>query len=58
MGSKSSAKNVIKADIEIMQRIIVAYEAGRNVDLGSILNHELLPVLLALAEMNGKNSQL
>ena len=53
VGSKGSAEKVVKADRGVMQRLIVAYEAGRKVDLGSILKHELLPVPLALAEMNG-----
>ena len=30
-----------------------AYEAGRPVDLASVLKHELLPVSLSLSEMNG-----
>jgi len=33
--------------------MIIAYEAGRKVDLNQILQHELLPVPIALAEMNG-----
>jgi hypothetical protein len=36
-----------------MQRLITAYEAGRTVDLSSVLKHELLPVPLSVAEMNG-----
>ena len=44
----------IKADRSILQRIITAYGAGRTVDLHSILRHELMPVPLALAELNGK----
>ena len=52
VGSKGSAERVVNSDRGIMQRLIVAYEAGRKVDLGSILKHELLPVPLALAEMN------
>ena len=34
-------------------RKLTAYEAGRSVDLPSILKHELLPVPVSLAEMNG-----
>ena len=34
-----------------MQRLIIAYEAGRKVDLNQILQHE--PVPIALAGMNG-----
>ncbi len=36
-----------------MQRLIIAYEAGRKVDLGSIFKHELLPVPFTLTEING-----
>ncbi len=53
VGAKVSAEKVVKADRGVMQRLIVAYEAGRKVDLRNILKHELLPVPLALAEMNG-----
>ena len=43
----------MKADRNVLQRLIIAYEAGRSVDLPSVLTHELLPVPLSLAEMNG-----
>ena len=36
----------------MLQRLITAHEAGRYVNLDDILCHELLPVPLALAEMN------
>ena len=45
---------LIKADRSFMQRMIISYEAGRNVDLQNILERELLPVPLSLSEMNGK----
>ena len=45
--------NIIKADRNVLQRLITAYEAGRPVDLPSVLKHELLPVSLSLSEMNG-----
>ena len=35
-----------------MHRLIVAYEAGRSVDLHSVSKYELMPVPVALAEMN------
>jgi len=44
----------VKADRNILQRLIVAYEAGRSVDLSRILTHELFVVPLALAEVNGQ----
>ena len=46
-------KTVIKADRNILMRLITAYEGGREVDLKSVLSHELMPVPLSLAEMNG-----
>jgi hypothetical protein len=46
-------KEVLKADRNILRRLITAYEASRPVDLPSILRHELLPVPISLAEMNG-----
>lgn len=46
-------QKVLQADRSILQRLVVAYEAGRKIDLKSILKHELLPVPLSLAEMNG-----
>lgn len=33
--------------------LIIAYEAGRKVDLHSVLKYELMPVPVVLAEMNG-----
>lgn len=46
-------KTILKADRNVLQRIITAYEAGYPVDLLSVLKHELHPVSLSLAEMNG-----
>ena len=46
-------EHIIKADRSILQRLIAAYEAGRPVNLAGILQHELLPVPISLAEMNG-----
>ncbi len=43
----------MKTDRSILQRLLTAYEAGRSVDMLHILKHELLPVPLSLAEMNG-----
>ena len=44
---------VMKADRNVLRRLITSYEAGRSVDLSSVLKHELLPVPVSLAEMNG-----
>ena len=43
----------MKADRNVLRRLITFYEAGRSVDLSSVLKHELLPVPVPLAEMNG-----
>jgi hypothetical protein len=43
---------VLKADRSILQRLVIAYEAGRQVDLQSVLKHELVYVPVSLAEMN------
>ena len=45
---------MIQADRSILQRLVMAYQAGREVNLKSILQHELLPVPLSLAEMNSE----
>ena len=42
----------LKADRSVLQRLLIAYEAGRKVDLESILQHELLPVPISIAEMD------
>lgn len=49
---KEKAK-ILKTDRNILQRLITAYAGGRTVDLDSILKHELMPVPLALANLNG-----
>ena len=46
-------KTVMKAHRNVLRRLITSYEAGRSVDLSSVLKHELLPVPVSLAEMNG-----
>ena len=50
---KSGKVKILKVDRSIMQRLIIAYEARRRVDLNQILCHELLPVPISIAEMNG-----
>ncbi|KAL5015621.1 hypothetical protein ScPMuIL_007291, partial [Solemya velum] len=44
-------KTILKADRNVL-RLVMAYEAGRSVDLRSILKYELLPVPVSLVEMN------
>ena len=46
-------KTVMKADRNVLRRLITSYDEGRSVDLSSVLKHELLPVPVSLAEMNG-----
>lgn len=46
-------KKVVEADRDVLRRLIVAYETGRQIDLPSILKHELLSVPLSLAELDG-----
>lgn len=45
---------VFKADRSVLQRLVIAYQSGRSISLDEILHHELLPVPISLAEMNGK----
>ena len=44
----------VKADRNILQRLIAAYEAGRPVNLNSIMMQELFVVPLSFAEVNGE----
>ncbi len=46
-------KQVTKADRSVLQRLITAFEAGRPVNMPQILQHELMPVPLSIAELNG-----
>ncbi|MES9880098.1 MAG: hypothetical protein ABW185_04375 [Sedimenticola sp.] len=45
--------STMKVDRNILQRLITAYQAGRKVDLDEILQHELMPVPVAIASTNG-----
>ena len=54
-GSRDKEKNtILRADRSVLQRLIVAYKVGREVDLLNILSHELMPVPVSLAETNDK----
>ena len=46
-------ETTIKADRNILQRLVTASKAGREIDLDRILQHELMPVPISLAAMNG-----
>ena len=50
---KTEKEVILQTDRNILQRILVAYQAGRNVRMNEILKHELMAVPLALAETNG-----
>lgn len=53
--SKEKDKSIIfRADRSVLQRLLVASQAGRGVDLLAVLSHELMTVPLSLAETNGK----
>lgn len=43
----------MQVDSLILQCVINAYNGGRMVDLHKILCHELMPIPLDLAEVNG-----
>ena len=47
-----TSSTLIKADRSIMQRMVIAYEVGRDVHLQDILECELLPVPLSLTQMD------
>lgn len=49
----SEKTGIIKVDRNVLKRIITAYDAGREVNLEEILQHELMPVPVAIAETNG-----
>ncbi|KAJ8314342.1 hypothetical protein KUTeg_008903 [Tegillarca granosa] len=42
---------ILKADRNFVRRIVTAYAAGRDIDLKTLLTHELMPVPLSLAEL-------
>ena len=42
-------QNTIKINRNILQRLVTAYRAGRDVNLENILQHELMTILLSLA---------
>jgi hypothetical protein len=44
----------VKADRDLFRRVIIALESGREVDVDTLLEHELSPVPLSLANLNQK----
>ena len=45
-------RTILKADRNVLQRIITAYEAGRPVDLQAVLKHKLLPAPVSLKTLS------
>ena len=41
-------------DNSILQRLIISSEAGRQIDLSTVLKHELMQVPISMFELNGK----
>ena len=52
-GKDKDKNTILKVDRSVLHQMITVYEAGRQVDLRSIMMHELIPVPVSLAEMNG-----
>ena len=50
---KDKSMSNAKAERNILQRIITAFDAGRQIDLKTILSHELLNVPVSLTDNNG-----
>jgi hypothetical protein len=46
-------QKVVKADRNILQRLITAYKAGREINLEMVLQYELMPVPVALVSRDG-----
>jgi hypothetical protein len=54
VGSKAVDKRkILKTGRNILQRLVIAYKAGREVYLGQILKHELLPAPISIADTSG-----
>lgn len=51
--SKTNEKKTLKADRRLMQQLFNASQAGRKVQISEIMKHELSPVPLSLAKLNG-----
>jgi len=52
--SKEKNKStILRANQNVLQYLIIAYETGLKVDLHSVLKYVLMPVPVTLAEMNG-----
>jgi hypothetical protein len=47
--AEKGKEQTVKADRDLLRRLFVASQSGRDIDLGNVLAHELSPVPLALA---------
>ena len=52
--SDNNKEKTIKMDNSILQRLIISSEAGRQIDLSTVLKHELMPVPISMFDLNGK----
>ena len=53
VSTEHTVQKTVKADRKLLQRLLNAVTAGRTVEMGSILKHELSPVPLSLAKHGG-----
>ncbi|KAK7014488.1 hypothetical protein SK128_021513 [Halocaridina rubra] len=51
--NRNNEKKMIKADCQLIQQLLKAAQAGHNTDMELVLRHELSPVPLALATIDG-----
>jgi len=63
VSTKHNVQKTAKANRKLLQRLLNAVIAGRTVEMGNILKHELSPILLSLAKNGGnmnstQNSEL
>lgn len=48
-----NSKKVIKADRDLLRRVVVALESGRDIDVDDLLTRELSPVPFSIATLDG-----
>ena len=51
--AKTNNDTILQVDRSIMQRLIAAYQAGREVNMSENMKHELMPVPISLANIDG-----
>lgn len=52
--NKPIVKNVAKHGINVLQRLVMAFESGRSIDLENILSRELQRIPLSVSDVNGE----